>query len=60
MSIKIKPLMVIIDRMVNSTENNWLVIPLVFCQNRSIDELKKALLSGLDMEAQEERFNLDN
>ena len=23
------------------TENNWLVIPLVFCQNRYIDELKK-------------------
>ena len=23
------------------TENNWLVIPLVFCQNRNIDELKK-------------------
>ncbi len=24
------------------TENNWLVIPLVFCQNRNIEELKKS------------------
>ena len=29
------------------TENNWLVIPLVFCQNRNIEELKKALLFEL-------------
>ena len=42
------------------TENNWLVIPLVFCQNRNIDELKKALLSGLGYGSSRERvFNLD-
>ena len=42
------------------TENNWLVIPLVFCQNRNIDELKKALLSGLGYTSSRERvFNLD-
>ena len=42
------------------TENNWLVIPLVFCQNRNIDELKKALLSGLGYSSSRERvFNLD-
>ena len=29
------------------TENNWLVIPLVFCQNRNIEELKKTLLFEL-------------
>ncbi len=41
------------------TENNWLVIPLVFCQNRNIDELKKALLSGLGYGSSRERvFNL--
>ena len=37
------------------TENNWLVIPLVFCQNRNIDELKKALLSGLGYTSSRER-----
>ena len=42
------------------TENNWLVIPLVFCQNRNINELKKALLSGLGYGSPRERvFNLD-
>ena len=42
------------------TENNWLVIPLVFCQNRNINELKKALLSGLGYGNSRERvFNLD-
>ena len=29
------------------TENNWLVIPLVFCQNRNIDVLKEALVEKL-------------
>lgn len=29
------------------TENNWLVIPLVFCQNRNIKEIKKVMLEGL-------------
>ena len=42
------------------TENNWLVIPLVFCQNRNINELKKALLSCLGYGSPRERvFNLD-
>jgi altronate hydrolase len=26
------------------TENNWLVIPLVFCQNRNIETLKNTIL----------------
>lgn len=29
------------------TENNWLVIPLVFCQNRNVDVLKEALVEKL-------------
>jgi len=29
------------------TENNWLVIPLVFCQNRNVEFLKEALLEKL-------------
>ena len=33
------------------TENNWLVIPLVFCQNRNIEELKKALLFELGFDS---------
>ena len=42
------------------TENNWLVIPLVFCQNRNIDELKKALLGGLGYETKRKRaFDLE-
>lgn len=29
------------------TENNWLVIPLVFCQNRNVEVLKQALVEKL-------------
>ena len=29
------------------TENNWVVIPLVFCQNRNIDILKKNMIKSL-------------
>lgn len=29
------------------TENNWLIIPLVFCQNRNLDVLKQALVDKL-------------
>ncbi|WP_338357811.1 altronate dehydratase family protein [Yeosuana marina] len=29
------------------TENNWLVIPLVFCQNRNVEVLKEALIDKL-------------
>jgi altronate hydrolase len=29
------------------TENNWLIIPLVFCENRNVEVLKKALLENL-------------
>ncbi len=29
------------------TENNWLVIPLVFCQNRNVEVLKEALIEKL-------------
>ena len=42
------------------TENNWLVIPLVFCQNRNVEELKKVLLSSLGYETNKKgRFDLD-
>lgn len=32
------------------TENNWLVIPLVFCQNRNIETLKTTMLKELGYE----------
>ena len=32
------------------TENNWLVIPLVFCQNRNIETLQNTMLKGLGYE----------
>jgi altronate hydrolase len=32
------------------TENNWLVIPLVFCQNRNIETLQNSLRKGLGYE----------
>ncbi|MGA1776212.1 MAG: UxaA family hydrolase [Flavobacteriaceae bacterium] len=42
------------------TENNWLVIPLVFCQNRNIEELKKVMLRALGYEkTQKSIFNLE-
>ena len=34
------------------TENNWLVIPLVFCQNRNIETLQATMLKGLGYENQ--------
>jgi len=33
------------------TSNNWLVIPLVFCENRNVDVLKSALLESLGYHA---------
>ena len=32
------------------TENNWLVIPLVFCQNRNVEILKKTMLDKFGYE----------
>lgn len=32
------------------TENNWIVIPLVFCQNRNIETLQDTILKGLGYE----------
>lgn len=50
------------------TENNWLVIPLVFCQNRNINVLKEALVEklgfgkkqhlGLDVDKLIDSYNL--
>lgn len=37
------------------TENNWLIIPLVFCQNRNIEALKKTILKGLGYENQSDQ-----
>ena len=43
------------------TENNWLIIPLVFCQNRNIDELKKSLLFALGYETNRKKvFDLQS
>jgi len=43
------------------TENNWLVVPLVFCQNRNIEELKKVLLKELGYQRTNEHvFNLES
>lgn len=42
------------------TENNWLVIPLVFCQNRNVKVLKKTLEEKLGFSKnQQEEYNLD-
>ncbi len=42
------------------TENNWLVIPLVFCQNRNVEVLKESLLKGLGYESNDNNlFNID-
>jgi len=35
------------------TENNWLIIPLVFCQNRNVEVLKEALLKKLGFDKQQ-------
>ncbi|MBD0830822.1 UxaA family hydrolase [Aestuariibaculum sediminum] len=43
------------------TENNWLVIPLVFCQNRNVEVLKKALVEKLGFDTQQHSgFNVDS
>ncbi len=42
------------------TENNWLVIPLVFCQNRNVEVLKEALIEKLGFgKKQHVGFNVD-
>lgn len=42
------------------TENNWLIIPLVFCQNRNVNVLKEALLEKLGFGSKQHlRFNMD-
>jgi len=42
-------------------ENNWLVIPMVFCQNRNIEALKKTMLHGLGYELQNQpHYVLEN
>jgi len=40
------------------TENNWLIIPLVFCQNRNIEVLQKALVEKLGY-GKKEHLGLD-
>ncbi|MCB4799660.1 UxaA family hydrolase [Neotamlana laminarinivorans] len=40
------------------TENNWLIIPLVFCQNRNVEVLKHALLEKLGF-SKEQHLKLD-
>ncbi|WP_282135135.1 UxaA family hydrolase [Seonamhaeicola maritimus] len=43
------------------TENNWLVIPLVFCQNRNIEVLKQALVEKLGFGKQQHLgFDVDS
>lgn len=42
------------------TENNWLIIPLVFCQNRNVEVLKQALVEKLGFgKKQHLGFNVD-
>ena len=42
------------------TENNWLVIPLVFCQNRNIEILKKTMLDKFGYEkSAKDTYHLD-
>jgi altronate hydrolase len=40
------------------TENNWLVIPLVFCQNRNVEVLKNALVDKLGF-GKQQHLNLN-
>lgn len=40
------------------TENNWLIIPLVFCQNRNVEVLKQALVEKLGF-GQKQHLSLD-
>lgn len=40
------------------TENNWLIIPLVFCQNRNVEVLKQALVEKLGF-GKQQHLNLD-
>ncbi|MEC3908907.1 altronate dehydratase family protein [Tamlana sp. 2201CG12-4] len=43
------------------TENNWLVIPLVFCQNRNVEVLKEALIEKLGFGKQQHlSFDVDS
>lgn len=43
------------------TENNWLVIPLVFCQNRNVEVMKKTILRELGYEnLSEKSYDLEN
>lgn len=43
------------------TENNWLIIPLVFCQNRNVEVLKAALVEKLGFGNKKHSYlNVDN
>tara|TARA_B100000809_G_scaffold266843_1_gene332118 strand:+ start:2979 stop:4640 length:1662 start_codon:yes stop_codon:yes gene_type:complete len=43
------------------TENNWLIIPLVFCQNRNVEVLKEALVEKLGFGKQQHvGFDVDS
>ena len=42
------------------TENNWLIIPLVFCQNRNIEKIKKNMIKSLGYSnLDDEDYNLN-
>ena len=41
------------------TQNNWIVIPLVFCENRNVDLMKKILLKKLGYEKNNSEYDID-
>ena len=41
------------------TQNNWIVIPLVFCENRNVDLMKKILLKKLGYEKNDYEYDVD-
>lgn len=41
------------------TQNNWIVIPLVFCENRNVDLMRKILLKKLGYEKNNSEYDID-
>ena len=41
------------------TQNNWIVIPLVFCENRNVDLMKRILLKKLGYEKNDYEYDVD-
>ena len=41
------------------TQNNWIVIPLVFCENRNVDLMREILLKKLGYEKNNSEYDID-